>query len=176
VVTTLVSSFKENIELVPPGNLNDAVRLLKGLGHQEEAQTLLALYAERRNVERDMWDLEKLPFGDSVSDPDVRTTFQSKLATFDETPIDPVEVLLGISERQSWHDRDVAALAALPIDKFYALFKSERGPRLRGIISASVKARAALQRIGTESKINAMRVRRLGVVVEDQAPPATERP
>jgi len=91
---------------------------------------------------------------------------------------------LGIA--QGWHPDDLTYLANLPVDTFYGIFKAAPAERRQQMINAALqfdrtagstenmkaisrKAKEALLRIGGESRINALRVARYGIVVEGAA-------
>ncbi len=95
-----------------------------------------------------------------------------------------------IATHSSWNDRDIATLAAVPVDEYYKMFKEHSKDELSKLLSAALefdrignatapmreiskRAREALKRIGGESLLNARRVRKYGVVIED--PPAGDK-
>jgi len=80
---------------------------------------------------------------------------------------------------QGWHPDDLAILAAVSVDEYWRIFKGHRGDVLHGIINMCLqfrgqadnqgiiaeRARAALERIGRESAMNALRVSKYGIKV-----------
>jgi hypothetical protein len=178
VLNTIDRSFKSNVHTISPLNLNGTVSLFKDLGRADQARELIRYYIEERKEERDFWDLDNNVFFGDVRDPDVAKAFRDKLESFN-VDLDPVDLLLKIA-RDNWSDRDIAALASLPSDEYFRIFKSHTGRELSKIISAALqfdrivnatapmreissKARQALRQIGSESAINARRVEKFGV-------------
>src|SRR5581483_7721305 len=101
-------------------------------------------------------------------------------------PFHPTDVLVKIDESNSWNDRDLDLLAALSADDYERIFMQCTGDRLHAVVSAALhfsrignatpsmqaitkNARTALQRIAGQSPLNAMRVQKYGVRV-DQGP------
>jgi len=86
---------------------------------------------------------------------------------------------------KGWNPEDIAILSSLPVDGYYRLLKNTEGNDLRRILSSclqfdsignasadmkeiSRRAKEALKRIGQESLINARRVKRYGVEVDEK--------
>ena len=105
--------------------------------------------------------------------------FNQQSATFKDTR-DPVEVMLSIGRTHSWNPQDLTMLSALSIDDYYRIFKETTGDDLRQVVSVCLQydnvgggspemkriaenAKEALRRIGKESPVNAMRVKRYGL-------------
>jgi hypothetical protein len=184
VVAGIVSAFREHVRLVSPLNLSGTVKMLKEIGHANEAKRLLDYYIEKRGEEsRSFFDLEKYPFGDDIDDPDVRSAFDAKYRSFQDDR-SPAHVLVRIAKNQSWSRDDITLLSNLRADDFYDLFKQQNDEDLGRVVRArlqfaqiggtdeeeksiSAKAREALVRIGKESSINRRRVRKFGVQVPD---------
>ena len=128
-----------------------------------------------------MFDLARAPFGNEITDEDIRTAFGEAMKNL--TPDrEPSSILLSIFENRGWSPDDIAFLAQMPVDAYYTLVKTHRGDTLIKILDAclqfdriggvdektkevSRRAKAALLRIGKESRLNARRVRQYGVVV-----------
>jgi hypothetical protein len=84
-----------------------------------------------------------------------------------------------MAERRGWHPDDLAILANVSVDEYWRIFKEHRGDVLHGIINMCLqfreqadnqgiiaeRARAALERIGRESAMNALRVSKYGIKV-----------
>jgi hypothetical protein len=184
VTAALAEAVKKTPDAISPTNLSGTVSVLKDLEWEGDVPALIAGYVEARAQEpKDFWDLPRSTFGGEVRDPDVREAFAKKLATFSEGR-DPVAVLHEIAKERGWNPDDVAFLAGVSPDEFYAIFKRLQGKDLRRAIAGALwfrsivnadedmakvtaNAVAALQRIGQESKINRRRVTQRGVVVPD---------
>src|SRR5690606_15609473 len=96
------------------------------------------------------------------------------------------EVLMRLAGSNGWNNKDEIILADTTADEYYELFKSEAGEHLSDIVNTCLKfgqfsnaserqqqiaenAKKALIRIGKESPINALRVRKFGIEVEGGA-------
>ncbi|MEW6450585.1 MAG: hypothetical protein AB1490_08065 [Pseudomonadota bacterium] len=182
VLDGLFDSFMKNFRYVSPTNLDGTVRLFKDLDRPEQAQRMLQHYMANRNEDREFFDLDESPFGDSVSDPDVRAAFKEK-ATHAEERRDLPAIMMSIKD--GWDDERINALATAPIEEYRKAFKFRSGSDLRRMLSAvfqfdrianasdamreiSRRAREALKLIGAESPINARRVRRFGVTLQPE--------
>jgi hypothetical protein len=185
VIARIFAAFTDNIQHISPMNLNGTVRLLKNLGAPERATEAVKLYIRGRSGEdRSFFDLVNDPFGNEVDDPEVRAAFDDKFASFvDERS--PQDVLVPIAKNSSWSRDDIALLGRLSADDFYRVFRDTPATDLSRVIRASLsfgqlvnadaelraisaRAREALIRIGNESRINRLRVRKYGIEVEPE--------
>jgi hypothetical protein len=136
-----------------------------------------------RNEDREFFDLAESLFGDTVTDPDVRAAFNEKAAQLEEKR-DLTGIMLSIKD--GWDDDRIHALATAPIEEYRKAFKSHSGAELRRMLANVFQfdrianasdamreitrhAREALKLIGAESPINARRVSRFGVKIEQAA-------
>lgn len=182
VAMALYSGCVSNIEFLPPTNLSSAVTILKEVGHQEDAATLLRTYMEKRGGD-DIFNLEKSVFGDNVKDPDVLEAFSTKAKGKAAKLPDPTEAARRIHSG-SWRPEDEESLAKLTVDDFVRIFKSMRGKERREFIFGSLQfkkvtnptelqkrivdnACAALKVIGRESALNAHRLVAYGIPLHD---------
>ena len=181
IIEKIYSATMAHLNYLTPLNLNGTVGLLKALDRGDLAATLIAAYVAQSDKPRSLFDLEDYPFSGDITDTDVLAAFAGKLANSPESR-NPKETLLRISD--SWSNEDIEYLSKLDVQTYYNLFKSTNGPELRKLVGNALRfspisnatdqmrevtnrARAALLRIGKESKINARRVQRYGVVVDD---------
>lgn len=179
VLDGLFDSFMKGFKYVTPGNLNSTISLFKELGRPQQAAQMLQHYVENRNEDRAFFDLDEHPFGESIDDTDLRAAFKQKVSQVAETR-DVSTIMLSIKD--SWDDDRINILATTPVEEYRKAFKDHSGADLRRMIAAvlqfdrvinasasmreiSRRAREALKLIGTESAINARRVRRFGVVI-----------
>jgi hypothetical protein len=166
-------------------SLNSTVTLFKALGRTEQAKQMIAQFVEKRSGDWKTFDLQMFPFGDMVTDPDIIGVFSSKLAAF-TVKKNAGEILIGIGQTSSWNSEDIKTLASCTVDEFYHLLKSARSQNLRLILKASLmfdnmtgtstdmvefsnRVKEALKLIGNESPLNAIRVKRYGVIVDSPA-------
>lgn len=183
VISTLYESFKANIEHITPINLNGTVRLFRELGEDEKANELIELYIETRADERELFNLRDYAASGDISDEKVRAAFEK---AHDDSAVreSSKDVLKRLSDQNGWDENDEIVLSETTADQFYELFKSESGENLSRIVNACLKfglfsnaserqqqiaknAKAALEKIGKESAINARRVRKFGVEVDN---------
>lgn len=181
---SIYNSFLRTVRTISPINLNGTVSLLQELGRESQAEELIAFYVTNRTENREFWDLSEYAFAENVTDPKVIQAFGDKLASFSYT-IDPAATLLKIAIEKGWNENDLTALAATPVGEYCDIFKSHQGKDLRRMISAALQfdrianksqtmqaivksTKEALTLIGKESAINARRVRKYGIVIEDQ--------
>jgi hypothetical protein len=175
VLDPIYKAFFKGIEHISPVNLDGTVRLFKGAGREKGASEMIGAYVKKHAEEKPLFDLKNYPFRDLITDPDVIEAFKKRLATFKDAR-DPVVVLLSIGRTQSWNPQDLTMLSALSVDDYYRIFKSITGDDLRHVVKACLidngspemksigeNAKEALRRIGKESPINAMRVKRYGL-------------
>ena len=179
VLDGIYASFMKNFKYISPTNLNGTVSLFKELGRLEQANEMLRYYLANCKEDREFFDLDENPFGDSVNDPDVRAAFKEKAAQAEEKR-DLAVIILSIKD--GWDGDRIRALATAPIEEYRKAFKSHSGADLRGMLAnafqfdrivnpseemkeISRRAREALKLIGAESPINARRVRRFGVKI-----------
>lgn len=181
VLDSIYNSFKRNLETIDVVNLSGTISIFKELGRADQADEMLSLYLEKRVEDVDFWDIENLPFGDMVKDPDVQSAFAARFAELNVLP-QPAEVLKRMGRDEGWGPKDIMALSRLDATDFARIFHASKGDDLRLIVagalrferiinageterSISANARAALEMIGAESAINAKRVEKYGVAL-----------
>ncbi len=169
--------------LISPVNLNGTVSLLKDLGRTEQAKELIDFYiASRDGVALICSTSPTRHLAAKLLDPDVRAAFEKKRDAVREQR-EPKEHSAGHrGSARARQQEDVRVLAAVSVDEYYKLFtENERDEMQRMIWTAlsfekvgystgqeiAKRAREALKRIGRESAINARRVRRYGVCVDE---------
>jgi hypothetical protein len=111
----------------------------------------------------------------SPIDPDIVAAFEAKLVSMPLSR-DPAEILLKIEREHSWGPDDEDFLSSLSEGDYYDMLKTARSDDLRSIVRSGLqfsnfqdakpsqqeigrKVKAALKRLGGESRLNAMRVR-----------------
>jgi hypothetical protein len=191
VLDAIYSSFVKNVGNISAMNLSGTITLFKELGRPEQAAEMIKYYVEHHGDERKDYDLENLPFSDRVTDPDVISALNKKFMSVKEVR-NPTDTLLGVSS--GWSAEDLTYLASLPVDDYYAVFKKSDSQILPKLIRAALqfdqignasdqmkevsrRAKEALRRIGRESRINARRVAKYAIRLDDAAPaepPAAE--
>jgi hypothetical protein len=182
VLDAIHVSFLSTVGYRTPMDLNSTVWLLKKLGRSVEAHETIASYFETRGSELRQFDLDTFPFRDRIDDPDVVRAFKENCgAQKDERS--PTEALLRMAKTHGWSDEDMALLSALPVDEYYTILRATKGQNLLELLDAclqfdrianatrqmreiSKRAKEALRRIGEQSPLNALRVKKYGLDVD----------
>ena len=179
VLDAVYQSFLDTIRYRSALDLNGTVWLLKELGRQTEARNIIQQYIATRGADKDRFDLDRLPFKERIEDPDVILAFKDKYAEFKDER-DPAITLRAIAKAQGWSGEDLDVLSKLPVDDYYKILKANKNQALLDTLEGclqfdrianatepmkeiSRRAKEALGRIGQESHINALRVRKYGV-------------
>ena len=180
VVVALHTAYKDNMLAVSRDNLDDVVILIRELGYEAEASDLVAAYMEFNKEKIAATDDSRDPFYTPVKDVDFRAALAS--AATPPRRKSGRESLLAISP-EGYRREDEEAVLALSVDELYAIFKGSPQEELSGVVRGSLfwkrvsnaterqreltaRAVAALQRIGREAPINALRLKRYGVDLE----------
>jgi hypothetical protein len=179
LASKMTTSFIENAHRINLGDMNGTVELLKGLGKNDEANKIINSYMTQHTKSKAVFDRRTQMFGDQLTDPDLIKALDDKFKSFVDQR-DPITVLLSMS--QGWNPEDIALLRGMDVEAYYNMFKSAKGDTLRRIVNnclqfsrisnvpdtekeIATRARQALEKIGRESPINALRVRKYGIVV-----------
>lgn len=117
VLDGIAKSFKQNVHIISPLDLNGTVTLLKELGRSQQAKELIEFYIKSRGESPVLFDLNALPFGNEVKDPDVRTAFDQKRSTV-ERKRDPKAILLELAMEKGWNPDDIQTLTDLTVDSY----------------------------------------------------------
>src|SRR6266853_1425333 len=180
IISDMDASCRRAARLISPVNLNGTVVLMRELGHGELADALIEHYVKTRQSESALFDLDDHPFGREVTDPTIRKAFaaQSALISKKISLRRAVETIA----TNSWSPEDTAALSAASIDELYQLFKGPLSISRNRAVEICLRfnepptqhiaerAAEALKRIGGESRLNAVRVRRFGITVTTTPP------
>jgi hypothetical protein len=186
VADALYRSFLENVQFISPLNFDGTVRVLKTLGRTDLAAEAIKCYFEQHKDVSSFAGMQDTPLAAEMKDTDVLTAFNQKLAAI-SSQADPAAILLNIAKNQGWGPDDITILSNLPVDDYYKIFKSMKGQELALVISASLlfdrvlnateaqkeipsRAKAALKRIGLESPLNALRVKKHGIQPDADRP------
>ena len=185
VAEQMYTGFIENIDSADLVNINSTVQLLRELGKTDYADAILATYIEHNKNNRAQLDRRRNMFGGHVTDPTVMKALDDTVQTLKDER-EPATVLLSMS--QGWNPEDAKLLSSLDVEVYRKIFKAASGETLRRMIANALqfsvivnageaekeiarRAREALERIGRESPLNAIRVRKYGIVIN---PPASQ--
>ncbi len=171
LVVALRDSFKKSVNHISPINLNGTVKLLRDVGRNAIADEIVEYYIDTRSADKDLFDLGSYAFAGEVTDAVLRARFAEKFTK--DNPVPPLPVAATNISKGSWSGADECALGAATEDDLYALFKQDHGVDLNRIVKGVLRlganakheelgrrAKAALERIAAESKVNAIRVDR----------------
>ncbi len=172
---SLVESVKKYAAHMGPQEFDSVFSTLKELGAKEEADRLLPAYmAAQAARSREFFNLTEHRLRSPI-DPEISSAFAERLA---KMPLerDPKGILLEIERKHGWSPDDEDFLASLSEDDYYTMLKATRGEELAIVLRAGLqfgsfqdpksnyveiarKLKAALERLGEESRLNAMRIR-----------------
>lgn len=182
VVDCLAQSFKNDAKYISLANLDGSVRLLRHLGREKLASGIIDLYLEKH---RDK--LLPLAFAAAVSDGQIK---DAEVIEKFKRQLDALKVRKSLKELcdllledENGRDEEEQLMARIPVQDYIRLFKTERGAQLSRYIDLCLKygrlggindtrkqicdnAVEALKEIGGESRLNASRVRRFGIIVD----------
>ncbi|MFZ2032097.1 MAG: hypothetical protein WAU68_17430 [Vitreimonas sp.] len=176
VVSAIFDTHYKYVRYCSLGNLDGVVRLLRDLDRSDLADKLLSHYVEENEVKRGAFDLnENRLYAREIIDEKLIATVTEKYATFADAR-SPIDAMLEVGVRGG-NDEDYSIAARVTTDQLVSEFKSRRGEALHDAINACIrsdrvinardserqvssKAKEALLRIGAESRINRLRVRR----------------
>lgn len=171
-------SVRKAIRHINLPNLNSTVRLIRQFGQSEVADKLIDYYISAHADEHKLFNLAEDPFSGEIDDPVIWERFNKKYAEiYSVLPL--IDAVKHIATNNSWSKEHTDALKRATKEDFYELFKLEHGEYLNAIVKSCLQfedweddkksigqaARAALVRIGKESPLNAIRVRRYGITI-----------
>jgi len=184
----IYGAFVSNIGHVDVLNFSQTVAFFKELGRPRQAAEMLAAYITAYRDNAAVFDIDNHPFRNRIIDPDVIHAFQQRQNAL-AAQADAAVILRNMAERHGWHPDDLAILATVSVDEYRRIFKGHRREVLHGMINMCLqfqgqaddqgtiaeRARAALDQIGRESPMNALRVSKYGIKVNvagvPEAPP-----
>jgi len=179
VVDGIYNAYKSNMKYVSRANLDDAIGIFRTLGYNSYASELIASYIDlHRESIHDVHEHAN-PFNPGPSDGEFRKALSLVAVPLPQKSIR--ETLIGIY-RGKMNQADITAACALTVDELYCLFSELRGDDLYPVVEGSLFFRRvsnatdsqkmltghaieALERLGKESAINAIRVRKFGVEI-----------
>lgn len=184
VISTLYSSFKENIHFISPNYLNGTVSLFREVGENDKSDEIIDLYIKTRSSEIALFNTDMLSHYMDKKDMLLFENFNQhyRSSVNNETAY---QVLERISKNEGYNSNDEKLLANSTVDEFYNIFKSLTDKETRNsfvnsclnfrrIVNANEdmlaiveKATKALKRIANESDINKSRVKLFGIEVDE---------
>lgn len=178
LIEKLGDSVRSAVRTISPMNLSGTTTLLRQLDRGKLADELIDYYIGARADEPGLFNLRESSFGEHVTDPTLRARFDQVYAAI-HAKLSLEEAVTHIVRTDGWSDAHIAALQQATEDDFFRLFKGEHGKVLHAIVKSCLRfetlddykligqrARAALTRIGKESRLNATRVSRYGIRID----------
>lgn len=188
LIAALRESFKKSYRQVSPMNLNSTVRLLRQLERGDIANEMIEYYIDKRSDQRELFDLENYPFSGDIDDTILIERFKQNFTAEQKIPT-LLDAVLSIAKKHGWSPEEIQAVEQATEEDYYQLFLSSQGDNLTRVVRACLqfetiagrqhlaeKPRAALKRIGHQSTLNALRVRKFGVTVEPTPTQNSEQP
>jgi len=177
-VEALVSNFRSNIKIMSLENLQSVVSALRDFEQDTVANSLVDEYFSTRNSEeaiKGIMHLQGTIFISDVKDEYILGRLHNIWESTDFDKRSLAEVVKELSNKSGWSREDLRRLDSFSTDDYFNFFKSEKSPNLyfyvrkcldfgkaddgSGIYkSVGEKAEEALRKIGSENRINRMRV------------------
>lgn len=184
LVKELYNSFKLNVKYITPINLDGTVRLFRELGENQLADEIIQLYITERKHEKRLFALDDYAFSGDIKDKKLIEQFTTVHQLQKEKPM-LRDVIDKISQKDGWGQNDEIILANATPEEYYEVFKKEKGSHLSSYIDTCLKfgrfgnasdqqrkiannATAALKRIGSESTLNAIRIKKYGIKLDNE--------
>ena len=184
VAEKLFKALKKHAKYVTPTNLQGTVSVLRGLDRDDWADEAIDYYVEQRKTETGLFNLDG-PFSDKLTDGRIIDRFNETLAST-TVEHDIGDVVHRMANKDGWSPEDEQALVAATVDDYYKLFKSIDGDYLSKYVQSCLqfgrfanpseqqkkihdKAASALKRIAGESDINKVRLKRFGIVPDNNS-------
>jgi hypothetical protein len=179
VIDKIYSSFLAGVKNITPSNLNATVKLFKDYGEHELATKMIDVFINSRKTEPSLFKKGNYDFFGDAFDSEIINRFSEQFIQ-DSAVETAKSVLSRIAITNGWNPDDVTILATTTPEEYYLLFKKLRGDILSSYIKKclsfathsnadpdSIKIKenvdAALTRIGSENKMNLLRVRKYGI-------------
>lgn len=185
VCSSLIETIHTHASMLPVSYIESAVKFLKDMNRKTAALAIVTLWIEaNKDQPQSFFDQSQAAF--PVQDGDLRQAMSARVEAFRDDR-EPADVLFNIAENRAWNEEDIVLLSKLTPDDYYTMFKTLRGLKLRTAGRKALElgkqggddpkykavgdnARRALQKLATESLINAQRVRKLYQVTEVGSP------
>ena len=181
LVKALRESFKKSVKLISPINLNGTVSLLRELNENEIADELIEFYINSRESNTSILDLDDYAFSRDITDTKIKERFRER---FDELSPPPSfeDIISNLPDKSLPDQAETKVLISATEDMYFNYLCQNHGDRNSRIISSllrlrssdehksiSIKAHAALIRIGKQNLLNAIRVKRYGIDINASA-------
>jgi hypothetical protein len=176
VKASIVQGLKNSVHVASLTGLNESIKLLKEIGFRDDAKDLLDFFSTQK-LDRSFWDPTRDHFRSGPYDPDIENEIASQQAKLVESFVPDLELVRAC---ETYNAEAIKKLAEVSIDEYYRMVKSKDGAELRRLIQAGLnfkrianaspemrevvrRMEEALKRVGSESTLNALRVRKYGI-------------
>jgi hypothetical protein len=180
VVEVICSTYKVHMKKVSRGSLDEAVDIFRTLGYGDKASELISAYIDAHQGEIKTVDDTANPFHPVVKDGEFRERLAAVAAPPQRKPVK--DILIDIYEGKARQD-DIDAALTMSADDLYGLFRGLRDDEIHPVIEGALFYRQvvnatevqreftkrsvqALEKIGRESMVNAIRVQKFSVTVD----------
>ncbi|WP_165734856.1 hypothetical protein [Pseudoalteromonas sp. C8] len=159
---------KSAISSISAANLSSSVRLLRELGQQSKASDLIEFFVSKNLELARLNYLDKYDdFGHEIDS----ELIESATAALNNSPnLEPTrEFLIRVCTSYDTSEEDKARMSQITESEFYDFLKKESGEPWRKLLKqssgehAEANAKSALKKIAQESKLNEIRLKRLGL-------------
>lgn len=174
-VEKLLHTFNQAISYLPPSELDRSVGLLRQLGLNDSADSLISSYLEVRGSNQQLLDLDSNSSGVIINDQMLAKEFATRLALLKKYPT-LIEVRDHLLENSGWSSDQLKTLRTASVSNYVDLFKNPgavgarktiqvllKVGKILGYEDINAKLISALKIIGEESLINEIRVRQYGI-------------
>lgn len=165
------------INILSPSEIDAAVNIHRKLGYNDDADALLEAFVKARANAQGIFDLENYAFPDHIHDEPLKARF--RVENDRQKPKYTLrEAVYKVMRHEGYSVEHAMAIRAATADDFYSFFKEDHGSKLDTVISTCIKfpdgrengenvvmSRVfdALEKIGRESNLNALRATRHGL-------------
>lgn len=179
VTQQLLNTFILNVHQVTPSDLDSLVNVFRTLGENDKASSVIDEFISKRRDDVELFNPDNFEFIRKLEGEEIIDRF--RVIYLQERPTRKIkEVLERISGQNGWNDEDIEILSNSTEDEFYIYFKKLNGSNLTSHVSTclkfggfsngskkmeliALKAKSALHKIASESKLNEMRMRKFGM-------------
>lgn len=176
VIDTFYNAVFQGVEHITPNEFNNVIALFRDLDENEKVTEMIDVYIDRKNVallEHIKTDLKG--FGYVTDSEFIQRIDELTLELEEASSLE--DVLTFLVGQSGWSDKHMRVLSNSTVDDYYEVFKNTIPTHGHSLIATALKfgnfsngtdemndiarkAKAALDRIGSESRINKIRVAR----------------
>lgn len=179
VIQQLFDSFLLNIHQVAPGDLDSLVDVFRKLDENAKASSIIDEFISKRKGVIELFNLDSIYYINKLQDKEIIDKF-NEIYSQGKPRRTIKDVLERISGQNGWNSKDIEILSESTEEDYYIYFKRLNGPNLASHISTCLKfggfsngseemkliaskAKSALLKIASESKLNKIRMRKFGI-------------